>query len=178
MTAETIVRQILQGHELPQTPVRCSQCHCPLRDGARLWAVARRVDDAGHWHVAATYCREHAPDTVPETPFGPSALVRGDVGALVNTGRQTHSACLLSVEIVDHALDTESAVSPDDIREARERAEQCMANLVDGDPRHYLEINLQHVHARLGGEYDDLYPDSADGCDGIIEASENGGVAR
>lgn len=47
-----------------------------------------------------------------------------------------------------------------DIEKARERCKMAMTDLeyVDGaDNRVTLELDLQHIHAALGGEKDDLY---------------------
>ena len=101
---ECVLRQLLAGHELPQDPPTCWSCFCRLRESARIGVVARKPSGVQSWSIAATYCAEHTPDTVPVTPGGLSALAHAEVGSLVDTGRQTHAPALVEVEIVDVAL--------------------------------------------------------------------------
>ncbi len=54
----------------------------------------------------------------------------------------------------------DTAVEREDIEEARRRLAKAMACLsvdMDGGDRARLELQLQHAHARLGGEKEHLY---------------------
>ena len=103
-----VLRQLLSGMELPFDPPTCSHCFGRLRESARIGVVARKPYGVGCWGINSTFCQEHTPDTVPRVPNGSSALAHAEVGSLVDTGRQTHTPALLSVEIVDHALDNDT----------------------------------------------------------------------
>lgn len=105
MTHETIVRQLLAGHELPGENTHCSECHCRLRDGARITVLARSARGAAGWELNAVYCVECEPDDVPEMLDGETALGRATLGSLVDTARQTHAPALVDVTIADAALD-------------------------------------------------------------------------
>ena len=101
------LRDLLEGHALPENP-RCSRCGHPLHEGARCAVVAREIDDGVTWEANSIYCLSHAPHTAPATPFGTSVLATADIAALVDTAAQSHRPCLLSVEIVNHALDNDT----------------------------------------------------------------------
>lgn len=97
------LRQLLGGMELRYDPARCSDCGHKLHEGARIGVAARRIDGANEWEIAATYCINHTPHSPLETPHGVSVLAVAEVGALVDTARQSHAACLLNVEVEDIA---------------------------------------------------------------------------
>ena len=104
---ETIIRQILQGHELPHDEPRCSQCFAAL-EGARVVVCARRIYGNPGWELNSVWCIEHGPESPPETPHGQTVLADARLGMLGDVLNQTHTHALLAVEIVDHALDNDT----------------------------------------------------------------------
>lgn len=53
-------------------------------------------------------------------------------------------------------------VTQQDIEEVQKRLQRVMEILASDHPNHPIELQLQHISTSLGGERDDIYPDSWD----------------
>lgn len=69
-----------------------------------------------------------------------------------------------SLELTDEesrqAMDQLSGYHTVDTATIRERAEDAMESLSGDQPLHVVESDLQHIHARAGGEMEELYDGS------------------
>lgn len=99
--APALVEQLLDGMTFPHDDQpRCSDCWAAL-EGAAVIVCARRVYDAETWELNSVWCREHAPEAAPETPYGKSVLATARVGTLADVVSQTHEYALVDAVVVD-----------------------------------------------------------------------------
>ena len=81
-----------------------------------------------------------------------------DVSARAALGECTHCGGNAQSTLGgEHIWKCSEIVTEEAAAESRRRIEKVMALLMDGAPLHSIELQLQHAHANLDGEKDDLY---------------------
>ena len=102
-TSTIVIEQVLNGFPLPQDePIRCSDCGARLTEGQPISVLVERSATGERWYCPTLWGAGCAPAEADTTADVETALVEGELGALVDTDRQEHVPALIRPTVADY----------------------------------------------------------------------------